>query len=203
MCSTTLDCMDADLPTTPHRGAGAGAAGPCGGGPQRGRAARAGRGVGPLPPRPDRGRRPARPRRRPAPRPLHPGHGLGRLRPVRGRHRPLHRAPGRPSSATASCCATGCPETWRRVRSGQVEAWRARRIAQAVLGAPADVAAHLDADRRPDRPQGRLGDPGPAPGRGDAPPPPRGPRASPARGPRRPPRHPAPRSPSTTPASPR
>jgi hypothetical protein len=30
------------------------------------------------------------------------------------------------------------------VGAGQVEAWRARRIAQALLGAPADVADHLD-----------------------------------------------------------
>lgn len=37
------------------------------------------------------------------------------------------------------------PSIWGRVTSGQVEVWRARRIAQAVLGAPADVAAHLDA----------------------------------------------------------
>ncbi len=37
------------------------------------------------------------------------------------------------------------PQLWARVVAGQVEVWRARRIAQRVLGAPADVAAHLDA----------------------------------------------------------
>ena len=36
------------------------------------------------------------------------------------------------------------PGVWSRVVAGQVEAWRARRIAQALLGAPADVATHLD-----------------------------------------------------------
>ena len=37
------------------------------------------------------------------------------------------------------------PAVWGRVLAGQVEVWRARRIAQAVHGQPADVAAHLDA----------------------------------------------------------
>lgn len=37
------------------------------------------------------------------------------------------------------------PRLWARVQAREVEAWRARRIAQVVLGAPADVAAHLDA----------------------------------------------------------
>ena len=36
------------------------------------------------------------------------------------------------------------PRTWKRVVSCQLEAWRARRIAQAVLGAPDDVCDHLD-----------------------------------------------------------
>ena len=36
------------------------------------------------------------------------------------------------------------PAIYARVRTGQVQAWRARRIAQAVLGAPADVVAHID-----------------------------------------------------------
>ena len=76
--------------------------------------------------------------------PLRPGHGLGRRPPRSPPRSAAPPRPGRPSSATASCCATDCPELWARVRAGQVEAWRARRIAQAVLGAPADVAAHLD-----------------------------------------------------------
>jgi hypothetical protein len=37
------------------------------------------------------------------------------------------------------------PAIWARVRAGQVEVWRARRIAQVVHGQPADVARHLDA----------------------------------------------------------
>lgn len=37
------------------------------------------------------------------------------------------------------------PRVWRRVAAGQVQVWRARRIAQAVLGAAADVVAHVDA----------------------------------------------------------
>ena len=37
------------------------------------------------------------------------------------------------------------PAIYARVVSGQVQAWRARRIAQAVLGAPADVVAYIDA----------------------------------------------------------
>ncbi|MGI8524267.1 MAG: HNH endonuclease signature motif containing protein [Nocardioides sp.] len=36
------------------------------------------------------------------------------------------------------------PRVWARVVAGTVEAWRARRIAQAVLGAPDDVCATLD-----------------------------------------------------------
>jgi len=36
------------------------------------------------------------------------------------------------------------PHTWRRVVACELEAWRARRIAQAVLGAPDDVCDHLD-----------------------------------------------------------
>lgn len=36
------------------------------------------------------------------------------------------------------------PQTWERVVSGDVPAWRARRIAQTALGAPADVALYLD-----------------------------------------------------------
>ncbi|MFC6286852.1 hypothetical protein ACFP3Q_11625 [Nocardioides sp. GCM10027113] len=36
------------------------------------------------------------------------------------------------------------PKVWARVRACEVEAWRARRIAQAVYGQPADVATHLD-----------------------------------------------------------
>jgi 5-methylcytosine-specific restriction endonuclease McrA len=37
------------------------------------------------------------------------------------------------------------PLVWSRVLAGEVQAWRARRIAQTVLGAHADVAADLDA----------------------------------------------------------
>lgn len=37
------------------------------------------------------------------------------------------------------------PLIWERVVAGEVQAWRARRIAQAVSGAHADVVAHLDA----------------------------------------------------------
>ena len=36
------------------------------------------------------------------------------------------------------------PQTWARVRAGQVRVWRARRVAQRVLGQARDVAAHLD-----------------------------------------------------------
>ncbi|HEX6149427.1 MAG TPA: hypothetical protein VFZ39_06635, partial [Nocardioides sp.] len=36
------------------------------------------------------------------------------------------------------------PRVWSRVVTCEVEAWRARRIAQAVLGQPEDVCAHLD-----------------------------------------------------------
>jgi hypothetical protein len=36
------------------------------------------------------------------------------------------------------------PRVWARVVACEVEAWRARRIAQAVLGQPDDVCAHLD-----------------------------------------------------------
>lgn len=37
------------------------------------------------------------------------------------------------------------PRVNARVLAGEVQAWRARRIAQAVLGAPADVVAYVDA----------------------------------------------------------
>ncbi len=36
------------------------------------------------------------------------------------------------------------PLTWAQVTAGQLPAWRARRIARAVLGAPADVVASID-----------------------------------------------------------
>lgn len=36
------------------------------------------------------------------------------------------------------------PSVWAEVAGGRLEAWRARRIAQAVLDAPDDVCAHLD-----------------------------------------------------------
>ena len=36
------------------------------------------------------------------------------------------------------------PSIWEQVGAGALEAWRARRIAQAVLDAPDDVCAHLD-----------------------------------------------------------
>lgn len=36
------------------------------------------------------------------------------------------------------------PATWRRTRAGHVPAWRARRIAERVLGEPDDVAAYVD-----------------------------------------------------------
>lgn len=38
------------------------------------------------------------------------------------------------------------PSIWRQVGAGDLEAWRARRIAQTVLNAPDDVCAHLDAE---------------------------------------------------------
>ncbi len=37
------------------------------------------------------------------------------------------------------------PRVFRRVVSGDVPVWRARRVAQAVLGTPRDVVAHVDA----------------------------------------------------------
>ncbi len=37
------------------------------------------------------------------------------------------------------------PQIWARVLAGQVQAWRARSVAQAVLGAHADVVAAMDA----------------------------------------------------------
>ena len=37
------------------------------------------------------------------------------------------------------------PQVWARVQAGQVAAWRARRIADAVVFEPDDVAAHIDA----------------------------------------------------------
>lgn len=36
------------------------------------------------------------------------------------------------------------PSVWRRLREGEVLAWRARRIAQTTIGQPADVVASLD-----------------------------------------------------------
>ncbi len=36
------------------------------------------------------------------------------------------------------------PRMWGQVTSGRLPAWRARRIARAVVGAPADVVEHLD-----------------------------------------------------------
>lgn len=36
------------------------------------------------------------------------------------------------------------PLTWARTRAGDVPAWRARRVADAVAGQPDDVAAHVD-----------------------------------------------------------
>lgn len=36
------------------------------------------------------------------------------------------------------------PATWRQTRAGRVPAWRARRIAERVLGEPDDVAAYVD-----------------------------------------------------------
>ena len=41
------------------------------------------------------------------------------------------------------------PRVWRRVLSGQVQAWRARRIAQRVIGLDPDVADHLDSTLAP------------------------------------------------------
>ncbi len=38
------------------------------------------------------------------------------------------------------------PRLWRRVVAAELETWRARRIAQLVLGAPDDVCDHLDRD---------------------------------------------------------
>ena len=37
------------------------------------------------------------------------------------------------------------PKTWSQVDAGRLQAWRGRRIAAAVLGAPADVVDHIDA----------------------------------------------------------
>lgn len=36
------------------------------------------------------------------------------------------------------------PHVWARATTGKAQVWRARRIAQAVLGAPADVVDHID-----------------------------------------------------------
>jgi len=41
------------------------------------------------------------------------------------------------------------PATWARVRAGEVAVWRARRIAQRVLGQAADVVAYVDAEIAP------------------------------------------------------
>ncbi|MXG88875.1 hypothetical protein [Nocardioides flavescens] len=41
------------------------------------------------------------------------------------------------------------PLTWARVRAGEVAVWRARRIAQRVLGEAADVVAYIDAEVAP------------------------------------------------------
>ncbi|MDO9456547.1 HNH endonuclease signature motif containing protein [Nocardioides sp.] len=41
------------------------------------------------------------------------------------------------------------PKVWARVLAGDVAAWRGRRIAQAVLGCPADVVAYLDDELAP------------------------------------------------------
>jgi kynurenine formamidase len=41
------------------------------------------------------------------------------------------------------------PRVWARVCAGQLPAWRARRIAQSVLAAPADVVAYLDGEVAP------------------------------------------------------
>jgi hypothetical protein len=41
------------------------------------------------------------------------------------------------------------PLTWSRVRAGQVAPWRARRIAQRVLGQADDVVAHVDVEVAP------------------------------------------------------
>jgi hypothetical protein len=41
------------------------------------------------------------------------------------------------------------PKTWARVQCAEVPAWRARRVAQAVFGAPIDVVAYVDDEVAP------------------------------------------------------
>ena len=41
------------------------------------------------------------------------------------------------------------PAVWRVLQAGRLPAWRARRIAQAVLGEPDDVCAYVDAEAAP------------------------------------------------------
>ncbi|WP_370290763.1 HNH endonuclease signature motif containing protein [Nocardioides sp.] len=41
------------------------------------------------------------------------------------------------------------PRCWRRVLSGEVDVWRARRVAAAVAGAPDDVCTHIDLEVAP------------------------------------------------------
>jgi hypothetical protein len=36
------------------------------------------------------------------------------------------------------------PQTWAQIHTGRLPAWRGRRIARAVLGAPSDVVTHID-----------------------------------------------------------
>ena len=84
------------------------------------------------------------------------------------------------------------PAFWAAVRAGAVPAWRARRVAQALLGQPADVCRYVDTALTERLAEGAVigpGRPRPAGRRGHAPPPRRAAGARAARGPGRPPRH--------------
>ncbi len=53
-------------------------------------------------------------------------------------------ASGKAFIRDALVLAVRMPKVWARVLAGDVAAWRARRIAQAVLGEPDDVTTHVD-----------------------------------------------------------
>ena len=52
--------------------------------------------------------------------------------------------PARPTSARPSSCGTGSRNTWARVRSGELPAWRARRIARATIALSPAAAGFVD-----------------------------------------------------------
>ena len=61
------------------------------------------------------------------------------------------------------------PRVFSRVVNNQVPVWRARRIAQAVIGKPADVAIYVDIELAKIAPPGRRGHRGPGPRPSDDP----------------------------------